>query len=261
MIELIDVSYSYEGSNALNNINIKIEKGQSVSLLGPNGSGKSTLLKLINGIISPERGVYRFNGEEITLKKLKDSKFSKSFHQKIGFVFQNSETQLFCSNVYDEIAFGPRQMGMDEKAVEERVGDCLKLLNLMDFKNRQPYHLSGGEKKKVAIAAVLALNPEVLVLDEPMNGLDPRTERWLAEFILNLNKAGKTIITSTHNLELVQEISERAVLFDENHTIAADLQTFKLLDDIELLKRVNLVDEYYHRHNEHGQGHFHIHNY
>lgn len=261
MIELIDVNYSYEGSKALNSINLKIEKGQSVSLLGPNGSGKSTLLKLINGIIFPNSGVYSFDGQEITEKKLKDVKFSKSFHQRLGFVFQNSETQLFCSNVYDEIAFGPRQMGMDEKAVEERVDDCLNLMNMISFKNRQPYHLSGGEKKKVAIACVLALNPDVLVLDEPMNGLDPRTERWLAEFILKLNKAGKTIITSTHNLELVQEISERAVLFDETHTIVADLQTNKLLDDIELLKRVNLVDEYYHRHEEHGQGHFHLHNY
>lgn len=261
MIELIDVNYSYEGNKALNNINLKIEKGQSVSLLGPNGSGKSTLLKLINGIIFADSGVYRFDGDEITQKKLKDVKFSKSLHQRLGFVFQNSETQLFCSNVYDEIAFGPRQMGFSEEKVEERVNDCLKMLGMLDFKHRQPYHLSGGEKKKVALASVLALNPEVLVLDEPMNGLDPRTERWLAEFILKLNKAGKTIITSTHNLELVQEISERAVLFDETHTIAADLQTHELLHDIELLKRVNLVDEYYHRHEEHGQGHFHIHNY
>lgn len=261
MIELKDINYSYEGSRALNNISLKIEKGQSVSLLGPNGSGKSTLLKLLNGLIFSDSGVYKFAGEEITEKKLKDTRFSKSFHQRIGFVFQNSETQLFCSNVYDEIAFGPRQMGMDEKTVAERVDDCLGLLKMTDFKSRQPYHLSGGEKKKVAIACVLALNPEVLVLDEPMNGLDPRTERWLAEFILNLNKAGKTIITSTHNLELVQEISQRAVLFDESHSIAADLQTHALMDDIELLKRVNLVDEYYHRHNEHGQGHFHIHNY
>ena len=261
MIELTNINYSYEGNKALNNINLRIEKGQSVSLLGPNGSGKSTLLKLINGLIFPNSGVYKFDGEEITEKKLKDNKNSKSFHQRLGFVFQNSETQLFCSNVYDEIAFGPRQMGMDENTVEQRVNDCLGLLNMQDFKNRQPYHLSGGEKKKVAIAAVLALNPDVLVLDEPMNGLDPRTERWLAEFILKLNKAGKTIITSTHNLELVQEISERAILFDESHSIAADLKTFQLLDDIVLLKRVNLVDEYYHRHDEHGHGHFHIHNY
>jgi ABC-type cobalt transport system, ATPase component len=261
MIELTDVSFSYEGFPALNNITLKIENGEAVSLVGPNGSGKSTLLKLINGIITPDSGSYTFNQEEITHKKLQNSVFSKGFHQKIGFVFQNSETQLFCSTVYDEIAFGPRQMGMDEGKVEQRVNDCLELLHLQDFKHRQPYHLSGGEKKKVAIACVLALNPEVLVLDEPMNGLDPKTERWLAGFLISLNKAGKTLIVSTHNLELVQEISKRAVLFDVSHEIAADLKTPELLDNIELLRRVGLVDRYYHRHEDSGHSHFHIHNY
>lgn len=261
MIELRNVSYAYEGATALKEISFKIENGESVCLLGPNGSGKSTLLKLINGLIFPSSGSYWFDGEEITQKKLKDPKFSKRFHQRLGFVFQDSEAQLFCSSVFDEVAFGPRQMGLDEEAVEKRVDDCLALLHLEEFKRRQPYHLSGGEKKKVAIAATLALNPEVLVLDEPMNGLDPRTERWLAAFIVSLNKAGKTIVTSTHNLELVQEISRRAILFDETHAVAADLPTEKLLEDIELLKRVNLVDEFYHVHEDHGHELFHIHNY
>ena len=117
MIELQNVSYAYEGSTALDGIDFKIEKGESVCLLGPNGSGKSTLLKLINGLIFASSGSYLFDGEEITQKKLKDVKFSKHFHQRLGFVFQDSEAQLFCSNVYDEIAFGPRQMGMDEETV------------------------------------------------------------------------------------------------------------------------------------------------
>jgi cobalt/nickel transport system ATP-binding protein len=248
MIEIKEVYYSYSDVYALNNINLYIEKGEAVALMGPNGSGKSTLLKLINGIISPNSGVYKFNNDEITHKKLQDNKFAKLLHQSIGFVFQNSETQLFCSNVYDEIAFGPRQMGLNEIDVDKRVDDCLKLLNIQDFKDRTPYHLSGGEQRKVAIACVLSLNPEVLVLDEPMNGLDPRTQRWLVEFLIRLNKAGKTLITSTHNLELVQEISSRSILFDETHTIVADMPTEKLLEDIELLKRVNLVDQYYHSH-------------
>lgn len=261
MIELKNVSYSYEGHQALNNIRLKIDKGESVCLLGANGSGKSTLLKLISGLIEPSGGVYTYDGTVIDRKKMKDAAFAKALHQKIGFVFQNSDTQLFCADVYDEIAFGPRQMGFDEETVERRVNDCLALLKLQDFKNRQPYHLSGGEKKKVAIACVLALNPDVLILDEPMNGLDPRTERWLVAFLHNLNHAGKTLLVSTHNLELVQEISHRAVLFGENHTIAADLKTSQLMDDIALLKRVNLVDDYYHRHEDGGHGHYHIHNY
>jgi cobalt/nickel transport system ATP-binding protein len=261
MIEIKDVSYSYSGHYALKNINLNIDKGEAVALMGANGSGKSTLLKLINGIVSPDRGTYKFNNEEVTSKKLQDTKFTKAFHQKVGFVFQNSETQLFCSEVYDEIAFGPRQMGMNEIEVEERVKDCLDLLNIANFKHRQPYHLSGGEKRKIAIACVLAMNPEILVLDEPMNGLDPRTQRWLVEFLVKLNKTGKTLIISTHNLELVQEISRRAVLFGEDHTIAADMSTLDLLREIELLKRVNLVDEYYHRHEGNHHDHFHIHNF
>ena len=260
MIELSNVTYSYSGVLALNNISLNITKGEAVALMGPNESGKSTVLKIINGIISPDSGSYKFNDVEITHKKLQDTKFAKSFHQKIGFVFQNSDTQLFCSDVYDEIAFGPRQMGLNEAEIEKRVNDCLDLLNIQDFKHRPPYHLSGGEKRKVAVACVLSLNPEVIVLDEPMNGLDPRTQRWLVEFLVKLNKAGKTLITSTHNLELVQEISSRAILFDENHTIAADMDTVKLLENIELLKSVNLVDEYYHSHDGRDHRHFHIHN-
>lgn len=245
MIELKDVCFSYSDMIALDHINLSIKTGEAIALMGANGCGKSTLLKLLNGIISPDSGSYGFHGEEVTYKKLQDEKFSKLLHQKIGFVFQNSDTQLFCSSVYDEVAFGPRQMGVEESEVEHRVNDCLALLGIQEFRNRIPYHLSGGEKRKVAIACVLSLNPEVLVLDEPMNGLDPKTQRWLVDFLKKLNKAGKTLITSTHNLELVHEISNRAVLFGESHTIVADMVTEKLLTDVELLKRVNLVDSCY----------------
>ncbi len=242
MIELKDVCFSYSDMIALDHINLSIKTGEAIALMGANGCGKSTLLKLLNGIISPDSGSYWFHGEEVTHKKLQDEKISKLLHQKIGFVFQNSDTQLFCSSVYDEVAFGPRQMGLEESEVEHRVNDCLVLLGIQEFRNRIPYHLSGGEKRKVAIACVLSLNPEVLVLDEPMNGLDPKTQRWLVDFLKKLNKAGKTLITSTHNLELVHEISNRAVLFGESHTIVADMVTEELLTDVELLKRVNLVD-------------------
>lgn len=259
MIALTNVSYSYSDFPALKDVSLVIGDGESVVLMGANGSGKSTLLKLLNGIIFPESGVYRFGGEEITKAKLQNAAFAKRFHQKIGFVFQNSDTQLFCSSVYEEVAFGPRQMGLTEDEVDKRVKDCLQLLGIPDFAQRIPYHLSGGEKRKVAVACVLAMNPDVLVLDEPLNGLDPRTQRWLVEFLIRLNKAGKTLIVSTHNLELVQEISKRTVLFGEDHTIAADMPTEELLLDAELLKRVNLVDESYHCHVGEHHKHFHMH--
>lgn len=261
MIEIKNVSYSYSGVTALQNISLHIEKGEAIALMGPNGSGKSTLLKLINGIISPDQGTYAFDSEVITGKKLSSAQFAKRLHQRIGFVFQNSDTQLFCADVYDEVAFGPRQMGLSEAEVDTRVNDCLSLLNIQNFKSRTPYHLSGGEKRKVAIACVLSLNPEVLVLDEPMSGLDPRTQRWLVEFLVHLNKSGKTIITSTHNLELVPEISGRAILFDENHEIVGDMPSGQLLEDVDLLKRVNLVDQYYHCHQDSDHKHFHDHSF
>jgi cobalt/nickel transport system ATP-binding protein len=259
MIQINQVHYAYEGRAALTDINLTIAPGEAVALMGPNGSGKSTLLKLINGIATPDAGSYLFDGQEITRKKLQDSRFSKSFHQRVGFVFQNSETQLFCTDVFEEIAFGPRQMGLDEPTVTKRVEDCLELLGIGDLRSRQPYHLSGGEKRKVAVACVLSLNPDVLTLDEPMNGLDPRTQRTLVELLVRLNKAGKTLITSTHNLELVQEISTRAILFGEDHTIAADMPTEQLLQNMELLKKVNLVDEFYHQHVGREHSHFHTH--
>lgn len=242
MIDFQKVSYSYEENPALEDITFSIDAGESVCLLGPNGCGKSTLLKLLNGLIFPTSGHYSYDGEEITKKRMKSSKIAKKFHQRIGFVFQDSEAQLFCSTVYDEVAFGPRQMGMKEDQVEARVGDVLDLLEMSEFKHRQPYHLSGGEKKKVAIAATLALNPEVLVLDEPMNGLDPKTEHWLTDFILALHESGKTIITSTHDLRLAQKISTRALLFSSDHTLAADLPTDQLLENQELLRQVELID-------------------
>lgn len=245
LIELKDVSYSYEGIAALKNINLAIHEGEAVALMGTNGCGKSTLLKLLNGILFPQIGIYSFSGEDINQKKMHDNAFTKAFHKKIGFIFQNPDMQLFCTNVYDEIAFGPRQMGMDEEQVKARVDECLDLLEIQKLRDRQPYHLSEGEKRKVAMSSVLALNPEVLTLDEPLNGLDPRSQRWLVEFLLELGKAGKTIITSTHNIELVHELSARAVLFGSDHTIVADMPTQDLLKDKELLKQVNLVDIHY----------------
>jgi cobalt/nickel transport system ATP-binding protein len=241
MIEFSGVSYSYGESPALRDVSFSIEAGESVCLLGPNGSGKSTLLRVLNGLIFPTAGKYFFEGREITPALMKKAAFAKAFHQRVGFVFQDSEAQLFCPTVYDEVAFGPRQMGLGEDEVDKRTRDCLSLLGVEALRGRQPYHLSGGEKKKVAVAATLALNPSVLVLDEPMNSLDPRTARWLGQFLLQLESAGKTLIVSTHDLSLAAQLSRRAILFDESHALAADGETGSLLKDTALLEKVNLI--------------------
>ncbi|WP_411681624.1 energy-coupling factor ABC transporter ATP-binding protein [Clostridium thailandense] len=240
MIQIKDVGFKYKDVEVLKNVNVNIEEGEAVALIGPNGSGKSTFLKLLNGIIFSTQGKYFFNNEEINKVKLENSSFCKLFHKKVGFVFQNSDAQLFCSNVYEEIAFGPRQMGMDEQEVDKRACDCLRLLDIEDLKDREPYNLSGGEKKRVAIAAVLALNPEVLILDEPMNAIDPKGKKFLRELMIKLNASGKTIICSTHDFEYVEGIFKRVLVFSENHIIIRDDNYDVVINDNSFLVENNI---------------------
>jgi cobalt/nickel transport system ATP-binding protein len=240
MIEIKSLSFKYKDVEALRDISLTISRGEAIALIGPNGSGKSTLLKLINGIIFPDSGVYEFDGMEITEKRLQDNKFSKSFHKRVGFVFQNSDSMLFNSTVYDEISFAPRQMGMEEGEIEKRVTDLLKLLEIEHLRDRVPYHLSGGEKKRVTIGSVLSHNPEVLVLDEPMNGLDPRTKRFLRELLKKLNKSDKTLICSTHDFEYVEGVFKRAVVFSRDHRIIRDDAYDKVIVDEEFLVENNI---------------------
>lgn len=240
MIQLKQVSFKYKNKIALRDIDIEISHGEAVALIGPNGSGKSTFLKILNGIAFPQEGEYIFNNESITEKKLNDSTFSKSFHKRMGFVFQNSDTQLFCSTVYEEIAFGPRQMGLSEEEVNRRVYDCLNLLNIEKVKHESPYNLSGGEKKRVAIASVLSMNPEVITLDEPMNGIDPKGKKFLRELIIKLNQAGKTIIGSTHDFEYVEGVFKRAIVFSEDHKIIRDDDYSKVINDEKFLIKNNI---------------------
>lgn len=240
MIDFREVTFKYKDVLALKDISFNIKKGEAVALIGPNGCGKSTLLKLLNGIIFPEKGSYYFNGEEITKGKMEKDSFSRMFHKRIGFVFQNSESQLFCSNVYEEIAFGPVLMGIKEDEVKKRVYDCMNLLNIADLKDRAPYNLSGGEKKKVAIASVLACNPDVITLDEPMNGLDPKTKRFLRELLIKLNDSKKTIICSTHDFEYVSGLFKRAVVFSKDGAIIRDDDYKSIIEDDDFLYENNI---------------------
>ena len=214
MIEINDISYSYYKDAVLEHFSLNIKEGESIAICGDNGSGKSTLLKIINGLIFPQKGSYKFEGVEITEKQMEISQYSKQFHQKIGFVWQNPDTQLFCSSVEEELAFGPMQMGLPDEEIKKRVIDTLELLNLSKLKNRPPYYLSGGEKKKTAIASILTMNPSVWTLDEPLSSLDRKTREWLIEFLQALKKAGKTIIFSSHESSLVELLADRTVCID-----------------------------------------------
>jgi len=241
MIRLEDVSVAYDGKSAVRGISVEIRRGESVAILGPNGSGKSTLLKLINGIVLPDSGRYQFDGVELTKARLKDQSFAKRFHQRIGFLFQNPDIQLFCASVREEVEFGPRQMGLAEEEVEARVSDCMKLLRVENLASRAPWHLSEGEKRKAALASILALNPDVLTLDEPMNGIDPKTRRFFLELLASLNASGKTIVCATHDLRSMQGLLHTAVVISEGHNLVRTGPYEEIVSDHSFLETVNLL--------------------
>lgn len=240
-IDLKDISCSYSAQPGLAGISVSIRKGESAAVIGPNGSGKSTLLKLLNGLIIPKKGIYRFDGTIVDAAFLKDAERAKRFHQRIGFVFQDSDAQLFSPTVFEEIAFGPWQMGIPDAEVNERVYDCLRLLSIEHLKHREPHHLSEGEKKKVAIAAVLSLNPEVIVLDEPMEGLDPRTKASLRAVLLALHKTGKTIIGATHEFGYVKGVFDSVIVLSNDHAVVRRGRFDRVVRDRKFLRSQNIM--------------------
>ena len=245
VLETVEVRYSYLGRfPALDGVSLRVGAGDKVALLGANGCGKSTLLNVLDGLLMPDSGCYRAFGSEVTAEHLEDEQFNEGFRSRIGFIFQNSDAQVFSPTVRDEIAFGPLQLGMPIAEITERVADTLAMLGIGDLAERAPHQLSGGQKKKVAIASVLVMNPEVLLFDEPTAALDPRTQQWLMELIVELNRAGKTIVLATHDLESLELLADRCVVFSEDHRIAAEGTPDEILSDRELLLGVNLIHEH-----------------
>ena len=217
LLEFKDFCFAYENRAVLRHIDLHIHAGDSVVLMGDNGSGKSTLLKAINGLIFPAQGTYEFDGKVVSERAMKDVKFAKRLHQRIGYIFQDSDAQLFCASVEDEIAFGPLQMGLSQDEVSKRVSDVAKLIGIENLLTRAPYNLSGGEKKKVALACIVSMNPDVYCFDEPLNGLDQRTRTWLIDFLRQLKSAGKTLIIATHDQSLADELASYFVFMGEWH--------------------------------------------
>ena len=243
--ELSAVSFRYHASiPAIEDISLDIYPGESLAILGANGSGKSTLLLMLDGLIFPSSGTIMAFGEALTEDKLETDTYRHFFRSRVGLVFQNPDIQLFCPKVYDEIAFGPLQLGLPEGEVVKRVDDVLDMLGIYSLKDRIPNQLSGGEKKRVAIASVLSLNPQVLLLDEPTSSLDLRTRHWLIGLISELRKAGKTIITTTHDISLVKQISSRVIVLGEDHSMIADGTPPEVIADHELLHRANIIHEH-----------------
>jgi cobalt/nickel transport system ATP-binding protein len=258
LLVLDDVSYAYlERFPALDKVSLTVRRGEKVALLGANGCGKSTLLKVVDGLVFPDSGTYRAFGSEVTEENLEDEQFNQGFRGRVGFIFQNSDAQVFSPSVREELAFGPLNMGLPRAEVEARVADTLTMLDIDDMAERAPYQLSGGEKKRVAIASVLVMNPEVLLFDEPTAALDPRTQQWLMELIVELNRAGKTIVLATHDLDTLDVLADRCLVFSEEHRIVGEGAPGDLLAERQLLLDVNLIHEHSHLHGT--AAHTHVH--
>ena len=247
-----EVSYSYlDRYPALCSVSLSVRRGERLALLGANGSGKSTMLKVLDGLVFPSRGTYTAFGQPVTEDSLEDEQFSAAFRSRVGFVFQNSEAQLFSATVREEIAFGCLQLGLPAEEAAGRAQDVLELLEITDLAERAPFELSGGQKKRVAIGSVLVMNPDVLLFDEPTAALDPRTAAWLLELLAELHAAGKTIVLATHDLDNLGWLADRCVVFAEQHRIVADGSPAEVLADRAMLVGVNLLHEHSHWH--HGQ--------
>jgi cobalt/nickel transport system ATP-binding protein len=256
VFELHGVRYLYGGrQTALDGIDLRIERGERVALLGANGSGKSTLLKLLDGIIAPSDGTMRALGRDVAA--VADGLDSFRFHREVGLVFQDPDVQLFSATVFDDVAFGPLQLGLPQDEVRACCDEALRQMDIAHLSNRAPFELSGGEKKRAAIASVLSLRPDVLLLDEPTASLDPRTKWVLVNLIRQLGEGGKTLVTATHELEIVPLIAERVVVLGENRRVLADGRPAEILADRDLLIRANLIHEHLHEHG--GTSHSHDH--
>jgi cobalt/nickel transport system ATP-binding protein len=209
LLEARDVHYRYpRGMEAICGISFHIRKGEKIALVGPNGAGKSTLLKMFNGMIRPDSGLMLFDNQPIGY----DTVSLRMLRKRVGFVLQNPDRQIIAPTVYQDVAFGPTNLGYSEPEVKEAVKKALRQVGLEGFERRPPHQLSGGEKKRVAIAGVLSMDPDVLVLDEPTSGLDPSGSEDIMELLDELNQEGKTIIISTHNVELAYPWADRAML-------------------------------------------------
>jgi cobalt/nickel transport system ATP-binding protein len=250
IFHLRGVRYLYnKRQTALDGIDLDIRRGEQVVLLGANGSGKSTLLKLLDGIIGPLEGTMRALGSDVKAVAAGEDAFR--FHREVGLVFQDPDIQLFSATVFDDVAFGPLQLGLDTKEVKARCDEALDQMEITHLAKRAPFELSGGEKKRAAIASVLSLRPEVLLLDEPTASLDPRTKWVLVNLITRLGQTGKTIITATHELEIVPIIAHRVVVIGEERRILADGSPDEILNNHELLIQANLIHPHLHQYDGH----------
>lgn len=231
-----NLSYTYpDGTHALKNINMEIYKGQKVAIMGPNGAGKSTLFSHFNGLTEPTSGHVEVDGKAIKY----DRDTLLEVRQKVGIVFQDPNDQLFAPTVKEDVAFGPMNLGLDYEEVERRVDEALTMVGMEQYMDKTPHHLSGGQQKRVAIAGIIAMRPEIMILDEPTAGLDPEGVEKVLDILDNLNKEGMSIVISSHDIEMVNEFAEKIFVLN-NGEILESGDKHEIFSNKELLKKAHL---------------------
>jgi cobalt/nickel transport system ATP-binding protein len=240
VFEATDLNYSYGKIAALNGLNLTIAEGERLAFVGANGSGKSTLLRVLDALYFPSSGQLTYRGVPLNEQRFDDETFALQFRRDVALVFQNPDVQLFCPTVYDEIAFGPLQLNWPKERIISKVSETLDLLKISHLADRIPHHLSGGEKKKVALASGLILDPKIILLDEPAAALDPRSQMQIIDFLIEWGSKSKTIVTATHDLHTLEDIADKCIVFEQGAIIAAGTP-HDILHDQRLLERSNLM--------------------
>ena len=231
-----NLSFTYpDGTRALKNINIEIEKGEKVAIIGPNGAGKSTLFSHFNGLTEPTSGCVKIEGKPISFEKDELLKV----RQKVGIVFQDPNDQLFAPTVKEDIAFGPMNLGLSYDEVEKRVEDALNMVGMENYEDKTPHHLSGGQQKRIAIAGIIAMKPELMILDEPTAGLDPDGVEKVLNIMNQLNEEGMTLIISSHDIDMISKYADKIFVLYNGEIIESGNKN-KIFSDMELLKKAHL---------------------
>ncbi len=255
--ELLDVHYAYQDIPAFNGVSLCIPAGQCIALLGANGSGKSTLLRLLAALCFPDRGRLTAFGEDLSAERMQQEALAYTFRRRVGLVFQNPEVQLFNPTVFDELAFGPLQLGWKREEILRCLDAMLAEFSIVHLKHHSPHRLSGGEKKRVALASVLITRPEVLLLDEPTAALDPCSQSDVVRFLAGCRGTGRTVVTATHNLDIVAEIADYCFVLQAGRLVAQGAPK-DILGDGALLRATQLLHAHWHVHAD-GLAHIHDH--
>lgn len=233
LLEVKDLSFAYEEKRVLKNVSILVRRGERIAVMGSNGAGKSTFFLCLNGVLQPEKGEIFLDGKKIEKKGFQE------LRKKVGFVFQDADSQIIASNVRAEVSFGPMNLGLEREEVKKRVEEAIAYMSLEKLQERAPHYLSGGEKKRVSIADILAMEPELLIFDEPMAALDPVNAQNVEGILDRLHEDGKTLLIATHDVDFAYRFADRILVF-ANGNLIANGTPYEIFQKKEVMEQAHL---------------------